>query len=150
MTEQKGSKQRRRDPQVWMAAQMKMKTPQISSLSEMFQNSVSCWSYTSYTHLFLVSTKGVALGKLRPRVSDCSFPSLVESSVLPEPVKGQNPLDLEPLPPIFSYSTLFPWETGQPGVLQLDCKTKGDLHDKEPLKKIHINGTVRPISNVTH
>lgn len=56
----------------------------------------------------LVNTKGVAPGKLRALASDCSFPSLVASSVLPEPEKGQNPLDLEPLPPIFSYSTLFP------------------------------------------
>lgn len=76
-------------------------------------------------YLRLVKTKGVAPWKLRIRVSDCSFPSLVESSTLPEPEKGQNPLDLEPLPPIFSYSTLFSWVTGLPVVLQLYC-TRGD------------------------
>lgn len=81
----------------------------------------------SAIYLRLVNTKGVAFGKLRILASDCSFPSLVGSSTLPEPEKGQNPLDLEPLPPIFSCSTLFSWVTGQPVMLQLYCTRMGLL-----------------------
>lgn len=75
----------------------------------------------AFIYLRLVNTKGVALGKLRTLASDCSLPSLVGSSTLPEPEKGQNPLDLEPLPPIFSCSTLFSRVTGLPVVLQCYC-----------------------------
>lgn len=64
-------------------------------------------TYNVHIYLRLVNTKGVAPGKLRVLVSGCSFPSLAGSSPVPEPEKGQNPLDLEPLPPIFNYSTLF-------------------------------------------
>lgn len=86
--------------------------------SEESMMEATCWGYI---YLRLVNTKGVALGKLRTLAIDCSFPSLVGSSVLPEPEKGQNPLDLEPLPPIFSCSTLFSWVTGLPVVLQCYC-----------------------------
>lgn len=74
-----------------------------------------------YIYLLLVKTKGVAPGKLRTLASVCSFPSLVGSSELPEPEKGQNPLDLEPLPPIFSCSTLFSRVPRLPVVLQCYC-----------------------------
>lgn len=68
--------------------------------------------YGTYIYLRLVNTKGVAPGKLRTLVSDCSFPSLAASSPLLEPEKDQNPLDLEPLPPIFNCRTSFAWVKG--------------------------------------
>lgn len=88
-----------------------------------------------HIYLRLVNTKGVAPGKLRALASVCSFPSLAKSSPLPEPEKDQNPLDLEPLPPIFNCSTLFSWLARQMIMLQSDCTRKGATCQEKPGRK---------------
>lgn len=112
--------------QMVQGPQPNLKTIHSKLVTEYNQRNINNYGWgvicsQGYIYLRLVNTNGVPLRKLRPLVSDCSFPSLVGSSVLLEPEKGQNPLDLEPLPPIFSCSTLFSRVTGLPVVLQCDC-----------------------------
>lgn len=59
-----------------------------------------------------------------PRSLDsvCSLPPLAGSEPIPEPAKGQNPRDLEPLPPIFSAGTLFSGRTEPAEKVQLNPK----------------------------
>lgn len=59
----------------------------------------------TFLYLLLVKTNGVAFLEHFSRARDCSLPSAPESP--PLPVKGQEPLTLDPLPPILRDKTLF-------------------------------------------
>lgn len=86
--------------QMVQGPQPNLKTIHSKLVTEYNQRNINNYGWgvicsRGYIYLRLVNTNGVPLRKLRPLVSDCSFPSLVGSSVLLEPEKGQNPLDLD-------------------------------------------------------
>lgn len=58
-------------------------------------------------YLLLVKTNGVAFLEPRRRAKHCSLTSPGASPPAPELVKGQTPLVLDPLPPIFIDDALF-------------------------------------------